>query len=168
MSPSASRVLRNERARSSGAWMSIAVLLWCTQLTSGTAHEEAQRHAMEWVRSNVDSDTADLDERDSLGYTPLHRVADDGFADAAALLLEHGADTEARDNDQATPLLLAAGGGYADVLSMLLRHGARIDALDQYGLGALHYAAESGHVDALRFLLARGASAQVRDEEGHG
>ncbi|GAA5991649.1 hypothetical protein JCM11641_000209 [Rhodosporidiobolus odoratus] len=51
--------------------------------------------------------TADLNEKDSYGYAPLHLAVDRGNLVAARLLLEAGADKSLPDEDGNTPLDLA-------------------------------------------------------------
>jgi ankyrin repeat protein len=125
---------------------------------------------------------ASLSARDALGYTPLHRAADDGDLEMVGLLLERGAASgdathstglsargkaiDARDNNEATALMLAAGGDHSAIVSRLVDAGASLTAADEFGLSALHYAAEGGHAQAVSTLLGHGADPDAQDELG--
>ena len=62
---------------------------------------------------------ADLNARDDLQWTPLHRAALRGNTDIARLLIEKGADPTARERWQNTPLHLAAVRGHTNLVTML-------------------------------------------------
>jgi ankyrin repeat protein len=72
---------------------------------------------------------ADLNQYDSIGQTPLLRIVFIGAADAAELLLRHGADpTRAHRYDpSSTPLWHASNEdfGLHEIEVLLLRFGAR-------------------------------------------
>jgi ankyrin repeat protein len=58
------------------------------------------------------------------GLTPLHFAVRQGYADAAALLLESGADVNQVTGDNTTPLLMALVNGHFDIAKQLLDRGA--------------------------------------------
>jgi ankyrin repeat protein len=59
------------------------------------------------------------------GFTALHYAVRDGYADAAALLLDAGMDINRRsDGDKSSPLLVAALNGQYDLAMTLLARGA--------------------------------------------
>ncbi|HUW31747.1 MAG TPA: ankyrin repeat domain-containing protein [Planctomycetota bacterium] len=64
--------------------------------------------------------------------TPLHAAAAHGHAEAARILLAHGADVDAKDSSGAMPLHLAARCGHKDVVRLLLDNNAAIDARRRY------------------------------------
>ena len=67
----------------------------------------------------------DASRPDWLHITPLHRFAERGDLENAALFLEHGADLHAVDEEQcSTPLGYAAKHGRWRTVLFLLRHGA--------------------------------------------
>jgi ankyrin repeat protein len=58
------------------------------------------------------------------GLSSLHFAARQGYAEAATLLLAHGADLDGRSGDGTTPLLMAIINGHFDLAKMLLDRGA--------------------------------------------
>jgi ankyrin repeat protein len=151
------------------------------EMGGGALHVALQRGDAGAVRAALD-DGVSLSQRDPLGYTALHRAADEGSESLTELLLERGAAKgaatssdslrrqgsaiDSRDNNDATPLMLAAGGGHFKVVDLLARAGANLAAQDEFGLSPLHYAAEGGHVEAVAQLLSHGANPDAMDEHG--
>lgn len=107
---------------------------------------------------------ADLNARDSLGYTPLLLVAgglrddyisDTGKAAAARMLIDAGADIHARDNSGGTALHYLFFETYSrnvlTIVAMILWRGGRPDAVDDYGKKPTDYwNTMGGWVDAMR------------------
>ena len=66
-----------------------------------------------------------------LGVTPLHRFAERGDVEKAAIFLDHGADLDARDDEFCTtPLGYAARTGKLRMVEFLLRRGAKVKLSD--------------------------------------
>ena len=71
----------------------------------------------------------DVNARNFSGCTPLHFAADNGRADAVALLLEHGADVGSRRTGLgSTPLHKAASESCPRCIALLLAAGADVNA----------------------------------------
>ncbi|GJN91080.1 hypothetical protein Rhopal_004095-T1 [Rhodotorula paludigena] len=62
---------------------------------------------------------ADINERDSYGYTPLHLATDRGHAPVVKVLLEAGADRALADEDGNTALDLARLAEHDDLVALL-------------------------------------------------
>ena len=64
---------------------------------------------------------ANIDAKDSSGFTPLHRAAMKGYDLVLEVLLQNGANIEAQTNSGRTPLHLAAGStsGHVKTLEIL-------------------------------------------------
>ncbi len=103
------------------------------------------------------ADGADVNAKDTSGYTPLHVAAGKGSRDVAELLLANGADVNAKGWG-GTPLHMAAKYGRTDLAALLLAHGADVNSKDgPFGGTPLHVAAENGHTDLAALLLANRA-----------
>ena len=80
----------------------------------------------------LDADVTTTDEP-GYGWTPLHKAAEYGTAEAIDALVAAGADVEARDKDDWTPLHWAAGYGTVENINVLLDAGADVAARTKYG-----------------------------------
>lgn len=91
---------------------------------------------------------------DWLRITPLHRFAQNGDVENAALFLDHGADIDAVDEEyRSTPLGYAARAGRRRMVEFLLRRGARPDLPSEPEWAKpLAWARRRGHVAIVRVL----------------
>ena len=89
-----------------------------------------------------------------LHITPLHRFAERGDIERAALFLAHGADVDARDEEfHSTPLGYAAKFGKERMARFLLRHGASPNPPDTPAWAApAAWARSRGHASLARLL----------------
>lgn len=90
-------------------------------------HEAAEINDLGEVKRLLDSG-AEVDSVDLLGKTPLHLITS---AEAAKILIDHGAKIDA-DNIDKTPLYLAAKRGDKEIVSFLLAHGGTIGSHSLY------------------------------------
>jgi uncharacterized protein len=81
-------------------------------------HSAAATRQLECARLLVEN-RADVNARQSGGYTPLHEAAGNGDLELVRLLLAAGADPSARKDDGQTPANLAAERGHEAVLDVL-------------------------------------------------
>lgn len=102
------------------------------------------------------------------GLTALHLAAYFGHAQAARLLIGHGAaaDVLSHDDGEQTPLHLAVLGGHREIAALLLESGAPPDAQERGGVTPLHTAARWGDFELTRLLLAHGARPEVVTDAG--
>lgn len=111
---------------------------------------------------------ADVGALNEEGYSPLILSCYHGQAEAAQLLLAHGAPVDQADGARGnTALMGAAFKGLGDIAQLLLAAGAEPDAANHAGQTALMFAAlfaRSGIVDE---LVARGADPDRRDAAGN-
>ncbi|MBI4888042.1 MAG: ankyrin repeat domain-containing protein, partial [Acidobacteria bacterium] len=92
------------------------------------------------------------------GETPLMAAVDNGFIDAARLLLARGADVNARESKGGqTALMWAAAGRQPEVVRLLVDRGADVRARSTGGFTALLFAAQQDDVESGRLLLQAGA-----------
>ncbi len=78
------------------------------------------------------------------GWTPLHYAATGPHAQAAALLLEHGAQIDARSPNGSTALMMAARYGSEDTVALLLTRGANSRLRNERDLDAAAFARLGG------------------------
>jgi ankyrin repeat protein len=129
-------------------------------------HERHPLHAaafsgnFEVVRILIEYDPANIDARDSVGWTPLFWASGGhNFKDGSVLrsLLEHGADINVQDKIGLTPLRWAIFNGALEVVRLLLEHGADVEAKDNNGKTALQLAADRGYDEVVELLREHGA-----------
>jgi ankyrin repeat protein len=97
---------------------------------------------------------------DWLGVTPLHRFANRGDVEKAALFIDHGADLHARDDDiRSTPLGWAAKFGKMNMVELLLDRGAKPNLPDDPAWATpLAWATRRGHDQIAELLKQNGAT----------
>ncbi|MFT5716462.1 MAG: ankyrin repeat protein/uncharacterized caspase-like protein [Oleiphilaceae bacterium] len=82
---------------------------------------------------------ADVEWRNSDGFTPLHIATRDGRLEMVKTLIEYGANVNVTTDNRWTPLLLAAKNSRTDVLITLLDHAASINNISEENKIALDY-----------------------------
>ncbi len=100
---------------------------------------------------------ADIEEKDSSGWTHLHLASFYGHVDIVKLFIYLGADIEAKTNNGWTSLHLASRYGHIDIVKLLInpdRGGADVKAKTNDGSTPLHYASLRGHIDTVKLLIA--------------
>lgn len=119
-------------------------------------------HAIElFIEAGVD-----LEQRNSVGWTPLMMASFMGSEQVAILLTTAGADVNARDNRGYGPLHWASNQGYTQVTELLVQKGAFVNVKSDRGLTPLLQASARGHADIVRLLIAKGAIVNDADDEG--
>ena len=83
-----------------------------------------------------------IPSNNSMRVQPLHAAVAGRNAEAASVLLDHGADVNARQQVGYTPLMGAAANGREDILDLLLRHGADPSLVSEDGKTAAAVARE--------------------------
>lgn len=136
---------------------------------------------------------ADINARDSLGWTPLHYAAcgndktrndillhtsqgtelkfeqrrcDDKHIRLARYMLERSADVNAKTNEGNTPLHFAARWGFGPLIRLFLDSGANVNASNGTGETPLHWLALLGTVDLAKTLLEKGSDVNARTTMG--
>lgn len=84
---------------------------------------------IEEVRNFINNG-ADINERCTMGTTPLHKAVIMGNEKAVELILSAGADIEAKNTrENATALNIAASRGELEIAKMLIKKGADVNAI---------------------------------------
>jgi ankyrin repeat protein len=106
----------------------------------------------------------------------LHSTSQEGLADTARWLLNHGTDAKARKNDGWTPLLLGGLDKRLGTVQMLLKYSADIHARNGRGevalqlaacrLGWLYDSSYDVNLNLLQLSLDHGADVDAKDNEG--
>jgi uncharacterized protein len=111
----------------------------------------------------------DANAESTPGRPALYLATSRGNADAARLLIDHGADIHA-DTWEGAILVKAAREGHREIVEMLLNEGADIEAVGKAWDGgdgtALWAAAENAHGETVELLVERGADVNAVDVGG--
>jgi ankyrin repeat protein len=106
---------------------------------------------------------ADINAKNSLGYTALMIAAYKGNLTSINTLLDKGAEINAVNKEVETALLLASNEGQADAVKVLLDRGANINVKDKRGRTAFIRASAFGHISTVKFLLDKGVDINASD-----
>jgi len=98
------------------------------------------------------ADGADVNAKDSNGWTALMSAAASGHVDTLGALLAKGADVNAKDKSGWTALIVAADSGHRDSVLALLKKGADASARDRNGDTALSLAEKHKHPQVIAVL----------------
>ncbi|NWS34701.1 ANR52 phosphatase, partial [Polioptila caerulea] len=90
---------------------------------------------------------ANVNAKDTVWLTPLHRAAASRHEKALHLLLKHSADVNARDKHWQTPLHVAAANRATKCVEALVPLLSTVNVADRTGRTALHHAVHSGHLE---------------------
>jgi hypothetical protein len=101
---------------------------------------------------------ANVNAPDSLGDTPLCRMAEDLYNDEAGFLISRGADSNAVGNGGNTPMHYAAKSNSIHMIERLLLFGGKINARNSAGQTPLALANLAIQKDAAAFLKTKGAT----------
>lgn len=106
----------------------------------------------------------EVEEKDSLGRSPMHYAAAGGHETVVRVLVANKADIETTDILGCTPLHRAAENARTGVAQLLLNQNAIVDAEDNEGETALHQASKWGHEAMVRLLLENHAKVGEQNE----
>ena len=95
------------------------------QIRTDALHDAAVLGDIETLKAAVTAG-ADVNTRDSRGWTALMYAADNGYVLLVSQLLEAQADMDMRGPDGATALFMAADDGRTEIIELLMKAGADI------------------------------------------
>lgn len=120
-----------------------------------TAMNEDTRRAEQLLKAGVN-----IDARNSLGETPLHRAVQGRQVEMVRFLLERGANPNLATYGVKRPPLMYVKGKEPvclEILSLLLEHKADLHRRDCFGQNVLNFVAFAGNIEGMKLLLAHGA-----------
>jgi uncharacterized protein len=110
---------------------------------------------------------ADVNVKDSVGYTALFHAIEARYDEVAdALLAQPTLDLNARGKNGVTALISFVWRDRPDAVKSLLDRGADANLQDNDGDTALHGAAQNGKVEIVKMLLMKGADSNVKNKVG--
>lgn len=128
------------------------LLLTACSMTTSPLHS--------YIKADQDCDALEIiakgdtvNDRDQMGYTPLHLAAIKGNQSIAEALVKQGSDINARDFHGRTPFMLALRGGYVELSRYLLSQGTQLKS-DYTLTNALFDAVAGGSREMTEYLLA--------------
>lgn len=126
---------------------------------------EVSRRRGDHVRILLDLG-ADVNYRDSSGWSVLHTAACNGDAGIVQTLLKFGADPENKNENGWSPVYMAVREGFSDVVSILLNAGTNANMQDVDGWTLLHAAAYNGDTDMMIKLVRAGGDPTLKNKSG--
>jgi len=109
---------------------------------------------------------AEVNAKDTDGWTPLICASRDGHIEVAKLLIEKEAEVNAKDTDGWTPLILALRFGHFEVAKLLIENRAEVNAKSTYGSTPLICASSDGHIEVAKLLIEKGAEVNAKSTDG--
>jgi len=163
-----------EHTRGFRLWPLVLVLLLVTGGFSPLyAAEQKQETLLEMVAKGqpaevaalVEKKNTNLEQRDSMGRTPLLLSVADNRYDLTEILVAAGADVNSRDQAGQTPLLYALKSRNREIIDLLLNNGANMELRDASGDTALIYASKSSDEEMVALLLDKGVDTENGDND---
>jgi uncharacterized protein len=97
---------------------------------------------------------ADVNARETKGWTPLHFAVQSYLPDTVKLLIEKGTDVNATDFFSNTPLhkALSSSAGRGEIINLLLKAGANKNITNKSGISPYQDAKTTTNYDYLQFF----------------
>eukprot|EP01007_Sphenomonas_quadrangularis_P002700 NODE_449_length_1471_cov_253.333333_g332_i0.p1 GENE.NODE_449_length_1471_cov_253.333333_g332_i0~~NODE_449_length_1471_cov_253.333333_g332_i0.p1 ORF type:complete len:424 (+),score=100.72 NODE_449_length_1471_cov_253.333333_g332_i0:24-1274(+) len=132
---------------------------------SAALHTAAACGALECVQVLLSQPNVDVNMRDVLGNTALHKCVFSGSVRVADMLIDKGAKLNEKNNEGLTALGVAVRAGQVQFVQHLLKHGADCNVLDNKGNTVLHYCAARCFRELLTLLLTHGADVNGQNND---
>lgn len=130
--------------------------------------EAAALGEIDHLKQVLDADPSKVNAINADGFQPLGLACFFRRAEAAGVLVEHGADVNAQSKNaqNISPLNSAVAGRSLMITRLLLEHGAVVDAVQKGGYTALHAAVQNEQLEMVELLLAHGADVDKANDSG--
>lgn len=106
----------------------------------------------------IDEESADVDEKDKFGKTPLAWAVKRDRLDIVEFLCFKGANIEITYEGHHNCVMFACRYGRLAITEFLITKGANILELSSLGYSCLMFASYKGHLDVVNLLLSKGAN----------
>lgn len=100
---------------------------------------------------------ADLQAKNTYGWTALHSSSYNGYTSISELLITNGINIEDTDIFGWPPLFRAIQGGHKSMIEFLVERGANINATDRDGQTPLYLSVVKGEKEIVEYLLKKDA-----------
>ncbi|MDD5007115.1 MAG: ankyrin repeat domain-containing protein [Syntrophorhabdaceae bacterium] len=124
--------------------------------------DEAINNQANAVRTLIEKG-ANVNAKDSDGYTALLWAAYYGNTDVVRALIEKGADVNAQNKRKQTPLHLAADKGHTNTARLLVEKGADVNAKDTFGDTPAITADKQNHPQTAAIIRSQGGGSARQD-----
>ena len=119
-------------------------------------HDAARIGRIDAVKQHLAAGT-DVNAKDVVGMTPLHRATYQGYKEIAELLIAKGADVNAKGGvNGGTPLHWAAEEGHKETAELLIAKGADVNAKEEDGYTPLDAAIINDETETADLLRKHG------------
>lgn len=96
--------------------------------------------------------------------TALHWASQEGYIEAAQILIQNGAILDALDKDNQTPLYIATAENHFELANLLIKSGANVNF--EKDTTPFMIACALGYYDEIQILLEADSDIDHRDEDG--
>ena len=118
------------------------------------------------VAETLLSSGIDVNSRDSVGQTSLHRATHCGHEEMIRFLIKYGADIDCQNDDGRTPWSANVRGNNEIILKLLLDAGADPSTKGHQGVSELYIAAQNGETSVVKLMLDSGTDPSIRTQFG--
>ena len=133
----------------------------CLVLAAGNGHTET-------VRTLLYTPEMDVNQSNTLGFTPLHLAVLKKHSNVVQVLINAGADIEAKGFDGSSPLHCVCEVGELEIAKMLVEAGADVCVVDDSSETSLIRSARDGYTEIVRYLASfREVDVNHRNLSGH-
>jgi len=116
------------------------------------------------VAQNLLNLGVDVNSRDSMGQSSLHRATRAKRRDMVRFLIEHNAEIDCQNDDGRTPWSANVRGSDEQTLKVLLSAGADPSTKGHQGVSELYIAAQNGETAVVKLMLDSGTNPSLRTQ----